>query len=81
MNDLREYQILTTLKEQLKTITYRGIRKRDFKPVVLKMFKDEYPDIKDIAKLKHEYKIIKQFDSPSYCQNTSPSLQKKSWNS
>ena len=64
MDDLSEYQILTTLKERLKTIIYRGIRKRDLKPVVFKIFKDEYPDIKDIAKLKHEYKIIKKFDSP-----------------
>ncbi|MEL7038860.1 MAG: AAA family ATPase [Cyanobacteria bacterium J06592_8] len=64
MDNLTEYQILEIIKEQVKTIIYRGIRKRDREPVILKALKQEYPNLEDIARLRHEYKIIKDLALP-----------------
>jgi predicted ATPase/anti-anti-sigma regulatory factor len=36
---------------------YRGVRESDQRPVVAKLLADEYPSVKHIARLRHEYAI------------------------
>ncbi|MGK7915661.1 MAG: protein kinase, partial [Prochloraceae cyanobacterium] len=59
MDNLTKYQIIANIKENAKTIIYRGIRERDREQFILKMMKQEYPELKEIARFRHEYKIRK----------------------
>ncbi len=57
---LKGYQVRETIAEDLKTVTFRGMREKDQRLVILKILKADYPDIKDIVRFRHEYKIMKQ---------------------
>jgi len=62
MINLPNYQILELIYDETKTTVYRARRNQDGKLVVIKLLKIEYPDLKDIAGLKHEYELIKNLD-------------------
>jgi predicted ATPase/signal transduction histidine kinase/tRNA A-37 threonylcarbamoyl transferase component Bud32 len=53
------YQLLEVLYETNKTIIYRGYRKQDLQPVVIKLLKTHYSTLRNVARLKHEYEIIR----------------------
>jgi hypothetical protein len=42
----------------MRTVLYRGRRKADRTPIVIKLLKSDYPIPSDIARFKHEYAII-----------------------
>ncbi|MEM7724992.1 MAG: serine/threonine-protein kinase [Cyanobacteria bacterium P01_A01_bin.45] len=56
-----------SITEQIHTSRNTNIYRGSFnsQPVILKVLKDEYPSIEVIARLKHEYSIIKEFDNPA----------------
>ncbi|QLE58572.1 ATP-binding sensor histidine kinase [Nostoc sp. TCL26-01] len=64
MITLSNYQIIELIDEGIKTSVYRAKRNQDGQPVVIKLLKTEYPDLKDIAAIKHEYELIKNLDIP-----------------
>jgi predicted ATPase/serine phosphatase RsbU (regulator of sigma subunit) len=52
------------MREASDVTLFRGFRNTDRTPVVVKVLSGEYPTAQDIARLKHEYSILKSFDSP-----------------
>src|SRR4028118_2391447 len=54
------YQHIETLHEGANTVIYRLIRQAEPKRIIIKTLKTEYPTLKDIARLKHEYDIIQK---------------------
>ncbi|MBW4685719.1 MAG: AAA family ATPase [Komarekiella atlantica HA4396-MV6] len=62
MINFSNYQILELIYDEIKTAVYRARRNQDGKLVVIKLLKLEYPELKDIARLRHEYELIKNLD-------------------
>ncbi|HSF76855.1 MAG TPA: AAA family ATPase, partial [Microcoleus sp.] len=57
------YKLLSLpLHEGVNTVIYRGVRESEPTPVIVKTLKAEYPTIEEIARLRHEYKILKTLD-------------------
>ena len=54
---LSNYQSMRTLSEGVSTVIYRGYRKVDQQPVILKIIKAEYPHLRELARLRHEYEL------------------------
>lgn len=57
------YEITELIHEGLNSVIYRGMSQS--KRVILKVLKAEYPPLDQIARLKHEYNIIKNLDLPT----------------
>jgi predicted ATPase/signal transduction histidine kinase/tRNA A-37 threonylcarbamoyl transferase component Bud32/DNA-binding Lrp family transcriptional regulator len=62
MINLSNYQILQLIYKGAKTDVYRAIQNQDGRSVVIKLLNIDYPTLKDIAKLKYEYDILKNLD-------------------
>lgn len=57
------YKLLSLpLHEGVNTVIYRGVKVSEQTQVVVKTLKAEYPTIEEIARLRHEYKILKTLD-------------------
>jgi predicted ATPase/signal transduction histidine kinase/tRNA A-37 threonylcarbamoyl transferase component Bud32 len=57
------YKLLSLpIHEGVNTVIYRGVRESDLTPIIVKTLKAEYPTIEEIARLRHEYKILKTLD-------------------
>ncbi|MBD2007172.1 MULTISPECIES: AAA family ATPase [Cyanophyceae] len=56
------YKIIEVLHEGTKSLVYRAFRQVDRQKVVIKILNQEYPDLNDIAKFKHQYEIVKNLD-------------------
>jgi histidine kinase len=61
---LEGYSVAEPLHKGLATSVYRGVRGRDGLSVVIKATNSEYPDRKDLARLKLEYEITAKLDLP-----------------
>ena len=62
MQNLPRFSDLQTLYQGSKTIIYRGLRKSDQTLVVLKTQISEYPAPEEIARIRHEYNILKHLN-------------------
>ncbi len=60
MNEISGYQITQQICESKNSLIYRGYRKEDQLPVILKMLKDTYPSLERVAWYKREYEITRQ---------------------
>ncbi|MBD2152968.1 ATP-binding sensor histidine kinase [Leptolyngbya sp. FACHB-16] len=58
------FKVEGIIHQSLHTIVYCGYREQDKVPVVIKALKTEYPTHKEIARLRHEYDIVKHLDIP-----------------
>lgn len=58
MLDLPNYAIAEIIHQGPKIDVCRGVRQSDRVPVVIKLLKEQYPDLADIAKLRHEYQLV-----------------------
>ena len=58
------YQLREVIHESETTIIYRATKIQNQTPVLVKTLKTEYPTTTDIAKIKHEYEIVKNLDIP-----------------
>src|ERR687885_682177 len=57
------YKLLSLpLHEGVNTVIYRGVRESEPTQVIVKTLKAKYPTIQEIARLRHEYKILKTLD-------------------
>src|SRR6476469_6072408 len=61
MTNILGYEIIDKVYEDLKTVVYRGHSAENQK-VIIKILKSDYPTLKELAKLKHEYEIVKSID-------------------
>lgn len=59
------YKIAQEISASQKRIIYRGTRISDNLPVIIKTTTEEYSDKENIAKLHHEYDILKRLESPN----------------
>ena len=64
MAKFSNYHSTELIDEEAKTNIYRAKRRSDGQNVIIKTTKGEYPELKEIAKLKHEYKILQTLDCP-----------------
>lgn len=48
-----------------KHILYRGVREQDQMPVFIKTLASTHPRLEDVARLKNEYNLLNNIDSPS----------------
>src|SRR5438105_3582350 len=58
MFSIPQFTLTEMIHEARVSAIYRGHRNEDHLPVVVKLLKDEYPALRDIAKLQHEYSIM-----------------------
>jgi predicted ATPase/signal transduction histidine kinase/tRNA A-37 threonylcarbamoyl transferase component Bud32 len=47
-----------------RTIVYRGIREQDQQPVIIKLMRNEYPNLNELAQFRNQYTITKKLDFP-----------------
>ena len=62
MISLPGYEIAEEIISGVRTTIYRGTRKRDGKPAIVKVLKSEYPTLSEIACLRQEYTIPQSLD-------------------
>jgi predicted ATPase/serine phosphatase RsbU (regulator of sigma subunit)/tRNA A-37 threonylcarbamoyl transferase component Bud32 len=62
MLTLPNYQISTQIYESANSLVYRGLRKKDNQPVILKMLKENYPTPAELTRYRQEYEITYHFD-------------------
>ncbi|MGL5065879.1 MAG: trifunctional serine/threonine-protein kinase/ATP-binding protein/sensor histidine kinase [Microcoleus sp.] len=68
---LPDYTIDTSISEGCNTSVYRGIRKSDAQPVIIKILKAEFPTLEQITRLKNEYKITQHLYAESIVKSYS----------
>ncbi|MBD2043518.1 ATP-binding sensor histidine kinase [Microcoleus sp. FACHB-672] len=57
MINLAGYEILNTVHESNNSLVYRGLRKLDNQPIILKFLKQDYPTSASLVRYKQEYEI------------------------
>ncbi|MEH2325227.1 MAG: AAA family ATPase [Nostoc sp.] len=57
-----DYTIASLIYEATATVIYRAYSKANGHSVVIKLLKAEYPTVKEIAQIKHEYEIIQKLN-------------------
>jgi predicted ATPase/GAF domain-containing protein/tRNA A-37 threonylcarbamoyl transferase component Bud32 len=68
MAEIKGYKILEIIRQGRKTVIYRGESERDKKPIIIKALQAEYPSLRELAQLKHEYKLLKKLNLPGVSQ-------------
>ncbi|WP_211167907.1 AAA family ATPase [Pseudanabaena yagii] len=61
--NIPEYQVIDQIYDGTNSLVYRGIRRQDNLPVILKVLNAEFPTIQVIGRYKLEYEITKSFNS------------------
>ncbi len=56
------YRIIEKLAESSNSLVYRGYRKADDRPVVIKVFNKVYPSPESIASFKREYEVLRSLN-------------------
>lgn len=64
MKTILGYKVNQLIYEGSKTIVYRGERKSDGLPVILKLLKKEFPSLKELALFRHQYEIVNPHNIP-----------------
>ncbi len=59
MIEIPNYKVTNVIYKNENTITYQALRKTDQQRFILKTQTSEFPSLKEISKLQHEYEIIK----------------------
>jgi predicted ATPase/signal transduction histidine kinase/CheY-like chemotaxis protein len=65
---LPHYQVLQKICESARSIIYRGVRKQDDKPVILKMLKEEHVSAAEFFYRKQEHAILADLSHPGVIQ-------------
>ena len=61
MINIPNYQIIQQIYESTNSLIYRGVRKEDNQPVILKMLKPDYPTPAELTRYQQEYEITHDF--------------------
>ncbi|MFB2768286.1 AAA family ATPase [Pelatocladus sp. BLCC-F211] len=59
---IADYNFIEVLYEDNITWVYRALRKSDQTSVMIKTLKSDYPTIEELARLRHEYKILQSLE-------------------
>jgi len=59
MLKLKNYQLFQPIYEGFKTVIYQAKRHSDHTSVIIKTLRSEYPTLEEIARIRHEYNILK----------------------
>jgi len=62
MLTLPNYKIGSQIYESANSLVYRGVRKKDNQPVILKMLKQDYPTSAELTRYRQEYEITHDLD-------------------
>ncbi|MEM7713130.1 MAG: serine/threonine-protein kinase PknK, partial [Cyanobacteria bacterium P01_A01_bin.68] len=62
------YQISEELYNGSRTLVYRGYRKSDSLPVVIKLLKNAYPSFSELVQFRNQYAIAKNLNYPGIIQ-------------
>ncbi|MBD2162256.1 AAA family ATPase [Limnothrix sp. FACHB-1083] len=62
MDVFAQYQISKVLSTTERTIVYRALKQPEQKPVILKTVASDYPNRADLAKLQHEYEVLRDLN-------------------
>jgi predicted ATPase/serine phosphatase RsbU (regulator of sigma subunit) len=62
MLKIPNYQISTQIYESANSLVYRGIRKKDNQPIILKVLKEDYPTPEELTRYRQEYEITHDLD-------------------
>ncbi|MGJ5632805.1 trifunctional serine/threonine-protein kinase/ATP-binding protein/sensor histidine kinase [Nostoc sp. CALU 1950] len=68
------YRIIGELYNGSRTLVYRGYRKTDSLPVVIKLLKTPYPNFSELLSFRNQYTIAKNLNSPLIVQTYSLEL-------
>ncbi|MDJ0744035.1 MAG: AAA family ATPase [Xenococcaceae cyanobacterium MO_167.B27] len=55
----KNYQLVEKIYESANSLVYRGLLKRDNKPIILKILKENYPTASELTSYKQEYEITR----------------------
>ena len=58
-SSISNYNVGDKINESSRSVVYRAIRESDKQPVIIKALNTAYPTHKDIARITHEYEILK----------------------
>jgi len=56
------YKISEKISEGPRTVVYRAVREDDNKPVIIKILKSAYPTQRDLSRIRHENKTLKELN-------------------
>ncbi len=62
------YRVLEKIYTGIRTLVYRGLRKQDQQPVVIKLMRNEYPSFNELVQFRNQYTIAKNLDIPGIVQ-------------
>ncbi|WP_445247626.1 trifunctional serine/threonine-protein kinase/ATP-binding protein/sensor histidine kinase [Microcoleus sp. OTE_8_concoct_300] len=65
MINLAGYEITSKIHESNNSLVYRGLRKQDNQPIILKFLKQDYPMPASLVRYKQEYEITRNLDLES----------------
>ena len=68
MPNLPNYQIYSQIYSSPNSIVYRGLRKEDNKPIILKLLRENYPTPAELTRYKQEYRLTHQLNIPGAIQ-------------
>ncbi len=57
--ELAHYQVTEKIYDGRSTIIYRGLRKSDRLPVIIKVPREEFPSMRTLARYRNEYNILR----------------------
>ncbi|AFY81314.1 trifunctional serine/threonine-protein kinase/ATP-binding protein/sensor histidine kinase [Oscillatoria acuminata] len=65
VTSLPGYEITEELYRGTRTLVYRGIRRDDHQPVVIKILRNLYPNFNEIVQFRNQYTIAKSLNFPN----------------
>ncbi|OQY58369.1 MAG: hypothetical protein B6245_12235 [Desulfobacteraceae bacterium 4572_88] len=63
MTRIQDYEIREKLYESSQSVVYRVCQKKDNRPVILKILREEYPTPEQIAGFRREYEMTRGLDA------------------
>ncbi|MGB3638121.1 MAG: serine/threonine-protein kinase PknK, partial [Rivularia sp. (in: cyanobacteria)] len=73
------YRIIEQIYISNQTVIYRGVREKDYKPVVIKLMRKEYPTSQEIAQFRNQYLLSKNLNTPGIVKSYSLENYNKSY--
>lgn len=62
MSVTSDYQTVSNIYESSNSLVYRGVRRSDDMPVILKILKQDYPTPAELTRYRQEYDITRELD-------------------
>ncbi len=59
MNDIADYQIISSIYNSANSVVYRAVNNASLQPVILKVLKQDYPTPAELTRYKQEYEITR----------------------